>query len=290
MRRSSSNLPSRPIGFGAVFGIALVTTAACASLNRVLEAGQALFEKPTLSFQRANVRDISLEGAALDLVFQMTNPNDVGLDLASVAYNLEVEGKKVVSGAPEAGLKIPAKGSSELTFPAKIKFLDLAQTIEAVLTKEESSYKASGEVGVNTPIGVIALPLATEGRMKNPRLPKLSLQVPRVSNLSFSGARLTLPIKIDNPNAFALPVAGITGAISVAGTAIGNATAGSGATIAAGQAGTVELGVDLSFLSVGTAVATAIRNGGGDVGIDGALAVGGLRLPVKLQDHLSFTN
>lgn len=257
----------------------------CALLSSFLGSS---FKKPTLTFVRAELKEVSLEAATLDLVFDVENQNDVELDLAKVSYKLEIEAKELVSGTPPNGVKIPARGKGPLTFPAHVKFADLAASLEAALTKEESAYRASGIVGVNSPIGIVELPLSAEGKFKNPRLPKFALDAPKVSGVGLTGARLTVPVRIENPNAFPLPVGGLSGTITLAGATIGTATGG-GSTVAAGQATAIDLGVDVSFLSAGAAVAKTIADGAGEVKVEGALSIAGLSLPVQLSQKLTFT-
>src|SRR5438105_2611351 len=62
-------------------------------------------ERPSLSFKEAKLPRIDFEGADLNLVFLVTNPNTVGLDLAQADYALDVEGHRVVAGKPANGLK-----------------------------------------------------------------------------------------------------------------------------------------------------------------------------------------
>src|SRR3982750_2779267 len=92
----------------------------------VRQAASSAFERPTLSFKEARLPHIDFQGAELDLVFLVNNPNSVGLDLTRASYNLEVEGHKVASGTSKNGLKIPAGGTGEVTFPAKLRGTEIA--------------------------------------------------------------------------------------------------------------------------------------------------------------------
>src|SRR2546421_8094945 len=76
------------------------------------QAGSSMFERPTLSFKEARLPHVDFRGAELDLVFLVTNPNSVGLDLTSASYDLEVEGHKVASGSPKKDRKSTRLNSS----------------------------------------------------------------------------------------------------------------------------------------------------------------------------------
>ena len=68
----------------------------CSLLDQV----RATTERPTLSFKEARLPHVDFQGAELDLVFLVTNPNPVGLDLTRVSYKLEIEGHPVAAGTP----------------------------------------------------------------------------------------------------------------------------------------------------------------------------------------------
>src|SRR5467141_2881241 len=74
----------------------LVPLLGCSLLDQV----RATTERPTLSFKEARLPHVDFQGAELDLIFLVTNPNPVGLDLTRASYKLEVEGHPVDGGAP----------------------------------------------------------------------------------------------------------------------------------------------------------------------------------------------
>src|SRR5436305_10444959 len=107
----------------AVVASSIVAVCGCAWLRQMAASG---FEKPSLAFKDASLSDVTLGGATVNLVFTVTNPNDAALSLAETDYKLSLEGKQVVAGKPAQGIRIPAKGSSDITLPASVKFADLS--------------------------------------------------------------------------------------------------------------------------------------------------------------------
>src|SRR5437762_8015507 len=87
----------------------------CSLLDQV----RATTERPTLSSKEARLPHVDFQGAELDLVFPVTNPNPVRLALTRASYELEVEGHPVAPGTPRHGLSIPAQGTAAVTIPAK---------------------------------------------------------------------------------------------------------------------------------------------------------------------------
>ena len=258
---------------------AAVAVAGCSLIQRLVTSS---FQRPSLSFKEARLPHIDFQGAQLDLVFQVTNPNSMGLNLASTKYALQIEGHDVVSGAPANGLAIPGGGTAEVTFPAAFKWNDIAPAIEALFAKDQAQYRASGELGVSSPVGLVALPLQHEGTFAAPRMPSLALGSPRVQSVSLTSARLSLPLQIRNGNSFPLPLAGLLGTVEIAGANVGHIALKQQAPVAAGQETTLNVPLEVSFLSAGQAVAEAIRSGVAEMKIDATLNAGGVSLPLKV--------
>ena len=242
------------------------------------QAGSSAFERPSLSFKEARLPEIDFKGAQLDLVFLVTNPNPVGLDLTRASYNLEVEGHKVASGTPKNGLKIPGGGTTEVTFPAKLQWNEIAPALEAVFAMDQVRYKASGELGV----GPVTLPLQHEGTFAAPKMPKVDVGSPQITSISLTGARLSLPLKIANLNGFPLPLGGILGTVDIAGATVGRIALPEAAPVPAKGEATVTLPLNVSFLQSGAAAAQAIRSGVAEVKIDAILNAAGASIPVKV--------
>jgi LEA14-like dessication related protein len=254
--------------------VALPLLCSCSLLQQV--ASKA-FERPTLSFKDARLPHIDFQGAELDLVFNVTNPNSVGLDLTSASYALEVEGHRVAAGTPKNGLKIPAGATTEVTFPAKVQWNDIAPALEALFAMDQVHYKASGELGM----GGVTLPLSHEGTFAAPKMPRFDVGSPQITSLSLTGARLSLPLKIANLNGFPLPLGGILGTVDIAGARVGRIALQEAAPVPSQGETTVNVPLDLSFLSTGQAVAEAVRTGVAEVKVDAMLNAGGAMLPLK---------
>ena len=246
------------------------------------------FTKPTLTFKNARATEVDFEGATLQLTFALKNPNPIGFNLDSIRYQLDVEGRHVVSGKPPDGVTVAAQGVSDLVFPARIKFLDIVPTIETLLKKDKASYKASGAVGIRTPIGPIELPLSYAGSFQVPKFPGFQFQPPRLQSISFQGARIVFPVQIQNKNGFPLPLGGVSASFNIAGANVGSVQALTPQFLAASKAQVVEIPLDINFLQAGFAVANAIQSRSAQVQLKGALKSGSMSIPIDLNERLSF--
>ena len=250
----------------------------------------AAFERPKLEFKDAKLDHIDFTGADVTLTYLVTNPNPAGLDLAHADYALQVENHPLLSGKPQSGLKIPGGGSADVAFPAHLTWNELAPAVEALFAQESVHYKASGTLGLNTPVGVIALPLEHEGTFAPPHLPQLELQSPTIVSIGLTGARLSLPLKIGNRNGFALPLGGILGSVEIAGEKVGRVALPAQGVIEAGKETVISLPLDVSFLSAGAAVASALKSRVAEFKIDGTLTSGTSTLPVHLAQTVNLTS
>ncbi|MCA2981669.1 MAG: LEA type 2 family protein [Myxococcaceae bacterium] len=264
---------------------AALTSSGCAYLAQFLRAA---FQQPTLTFKDLSLSDVSLAGLTLDTTWALHNPNQVGLSLSSVEYSLFVEDRQVVAGAPPTGLQVAPLGSSELHFPAAVRFQDLAAVVETFLTRDFASYRAAGALGVDTPIGVLRLPLSTEGQFEVPKVPLVQLGNPRVTGVSFTGATVEFPLAITNRNTYALPVSGLTGTVSLAGAPVGTLSTGGLGSMEGKGVKNVTLPLQVNFLSAASAAAAIARGGNAEVKLDAQVQSGGLNLPLSVNQLVNL--
>jgi LEA14-like dessication related protein len=275
MRRSALAL--------ALFALTLALPG-CAALSNLFKAA---FQRPELRFKTFALREISLTGAGLDTVWSLENPNPIGLSVAEIDYAFFVEGKQIVAGRPQQGLRIPAAGAADLTFPADVKFLDLAPALGTFLQKDVAAYRAEGTVGVQTPIGVLRFPLRHEGTFEVPKVPALAFQPPRLKSVGLNGAQLEIPLTLTNRNSFPLPVGGIVGNLSIGGARVGVVSTGNLGLLQGRATQTVTLPIQVNFASAFQA-ANAIRLGRGQIALTGELQSGIGSVPISLSEVESF--
>lgn len=265
---------------------AVCLLAGCSLIRSLTASG---FQKPELTFKEARLPKIDFNGAQLDLVFLVNNPNSQGLDLTKADYALEIEGHHVLAGKPQNGLIIPGGATTEVTFPATFTWNDIAPALEALFAQDQVKYKATGALGIDTPLGPLTLPLAHEGTFPSPKLPKFDVGSPQITSVSLTGARLSLPLKISNLNAFPLPLGGILGSVEIAGAKVGRISLPQGPPVPGGKETTLRIPLDVSFLSTGAAVASAIKTGVAEVKIDALLNAAGATLPIKVAKTVELT-
>lgn len=265
--------------------IAGVATAAlglsgCA-LVRSLGGG---LERPTLSYEGWSASDLDLDGVTVTLRYRLENPNDLGLDLRTLSYRLEVEGRQVAQGELPAGLQIPPRAAAPVAFPVRLRWREVPGFAELLLTRAEVGYRITGRAGVGSALGTIEIPFEHADRVTLPRPPGIRLAGARIRQLSPSGLDLELRLQLENPNAFPLPVGALTYGLRVGGQDL---LAGAEHPLVAvpprGHA-TVTVPVEISLRGVAEAVAELLR--GAAVDLRGVAGFGAARIPVQGEEKV----
>jgi LEA14-like dessication related protein len=145
----------------------------CASLRALTGVG---FERPTLSYESWSAAGLDLEGVTLALHYRLENPNDFSLDMRRLHYELEVEGQRVAAGELPCGIQLRAQGATPLSFPVRLRWRDLPNFVELLLTRRDIAYRVTGTAGVGSPIGTLDLPFEHGDRVTLPRPPAVRIE------------------------------------------------------------------------------------------------------------------
>jgi LEA14-like dessication related protein len=266
----------------------LALAAAATSCATLEQLASGAFQKPTLAYKGASLADVSLSGATLNLVTTVNNPNGVGLSVADLDYRLSIDGHPVATGHPPQGLQSPAHGSADVTLPATFQFADLGQAVATVLAKGSAGYKAEGTVGLNTPIGVVRLPVSHQGTFTLPDMPAIALGTPRLTNLAIDHATVELPVTLTAKGSYPVPVQALEAAVSIGGTRVGEVSARNLGTLEPGKPRSVSLPLTIPFSGAFTAAQAILKGGSVPIALDGQLQSGPAPVPFALKTTAQF--
>lgn len=244
-----------------------------------------LFQRPIVSLSRVDVTSVSFQGLSVNFVLAVQNPNPIGVDLARLVYQLNVDGHQFADGHTDSAAHIPAQGTGQVTIPVGIKFVDFAQSLASLFTKQKVPYSIATKLGFGTPAGVIDIPLSTSGTLPVPRLPDIRIANAGLGQVGLTGATFNLLLGVHNPNLFAVPLGALSYRVSIAGTQVIASSAPTGK-IGAGATNPVQISTHLDFVGLGLGVVRAIQGGGADVALNGSLDLGGYQMPLNLATHL----
>ena len=260
--------------------VPLLALAACAGIEKL--AASAV-QPPKLTFKSAALQALDLEGATLAFTWDLENPNGFGVDVARVAWSVDAEGTRIASGDLPGGVKIAARATAPVTFPVRVRFQDVPGIVGLLTSgKDQLAYQLAAKVGVNTPVGVVEVPVSHAGHVALPATPRFALEGISVRSLSFSEVSLDVRVRVQNPNAFPLPLGKLDAALAIAGAPVARAQALEVAPVAKGTSAVVAIPVKLDVRSAGRAAADVARGGDVEVDLSGQATLAGLPLPLHL--------
>ncbi|HSN14286.1 MAG TPA: LEA type 2 family protein [Anaeromyxobacteraceae bacterium] len=263
---------------------ALALLAGCAELSNI---ARSAFQQPKLTFRSATLDALDLEGATIGFHFDLENPNTIGVDLARVAWGIEVEGTRVATGEMPGGLKVPPNGTAPIAFAVRVRFRDVPGFVSLIGSGKNSiQYRLTGALGVRTPLGVVELPLSHEDVLRLPGMPRFSLEGLAVRSITFTEVTLGVRLRVQNPNVFPLPSSRFDCSLALAGSQVASAQSAPLVPVPGSQAAVVEIPVRFSLVSAGRAASAIARGGDVEVALDGIATLAGIPLPVKLHATL----
>lgn len=266
---------SRRLAVAAALALSLT---GCAFLQRLAGAG---FEAPRLTYQSWSADQLDLDGVTVALQYRLDNPNGFGLDLRRLAYKLEVEGRQVGEGTLPAGVQIPARGATTLAIPVRLRWRDVPNFVEALLTHAEVGYRISGSAGVGSALGTIDLPFDHQGRVAVPCPPSIGIEGVTVKDASLAQLALDVKVRIENGNAFPLPVGALTYGLRVGQQDLVSGGAHPLAAVPPGGHAVVTLPVRLSTIGAAEGISELLH--GAALRLQGLAGFGDLQVPVDAQ-------
>jgi LEA14-like dessication related protein len=139
-------------------GLVLVLSGArCSNLS-------GAFEKPELQFRGLRVKSIGLNGASIDVVVDVYNPNSYRLGIDRFSYDLAIESVHFGAGAIDAPLSVEGRNTATVRLPLHVNWSRLGDVGRGVLQTGSVNYGVKGEMIVATGFGRFRVPYAKSGR------------------------------------------------------------------------------------------------------------------------------
>lgn len=258
-----------------------VLATGCAGLK---DFARSAFQEPTLTFRSASLQSLDLEGATVSFLFDLQNPNSVGVDVARANWAIELDQTRIAAGDLPTGLKVPANGTAPVAFPVRLRFRDVPGIIALITNgRDELPYRLSGSIGVRTPIGIVDLALSHADNLRLPKLPDFTVEGLSVKSVSLTTVSLALQLRVKNSNGFPLPVSALDYSLSIGGSRVAQAEGARIAGVPSASSTVVEIPVRVNLISLGLAASNLVQGGDVDVQLSGKANVAGLPLPLDLR-------
>lgn len=226
---------------------------------------------PSVRFDTLRTTDIDFEHIDAEFVFQVDNPNPVGVDLASFSYALELEGVALLDGDEPGGLELEPLGSAEVSLPTSLVWANVFEAVQATRGEDEVDFGLAGAFGFDTRWGPVELPYQTDGRFPALRTPRFSLGTLRVGSVDIprGTATVVLDLRVDNDHGSALDFADLDYSLSLAGRDVADGLIPDLGAVPGATESLVEVPVTVDLVAAGATVVDALTRGGRlDVGLD----------------------
>ncbi len=243
--------------------------------------------KPEMTFKRVKLEGMSFDSVTLGLVYEIDNPYEIPIELAQVSYQLAVEGNRLFSGSPNQGVKIPAGRSREISFPAQIHFAEVFPAVSTIFTKKSLGYKASGSVGVDTPVGLLKFPISKSGTFDRPDLPQVRIADIAAPRITATGAELRVALDVTNTNGFPMPLEALQYGLNLNGSKVGGGTV-KGANVGAKRTQRITLPVKVGIADAGRGLQQLLSGKATDVEVTGKFDFGSLTGPLDVARKLTL--
>lgn len=252
----------------AIMQIALLQ--GCATMDRM---GQALEgRKPTAQVVGVKLTGLDAQGVNLAFDVNVDNPNPVGISLAGLDYDLKLLGSRFLQGEQPMGMKLAAKGSSQVQVPLRLGFQQLLSTYKQLKSADQAAYQLDLGMGFDVPVlGRVRIPVNYQGEFPIPRMPQIKLRSLDVQKLSMSGASLLMQLQVDNPNAFSLLLDKFDYNLKLNGYDVGGGQLKKSLNIQQGGQGVIGLPVSLDFAQAGLGLYKALLGSGISYDLSGSL-------------------
>lgn len=222
----------------------VVSFLSCAQLQNILKEA---INKPTVSFEKMSLSDLTLFDTTMLFDFKVTNPNPVGIRVRNIGYDLKIYGNGFAKGVLDKGIDMSANSSNVVQLPVKVNFMDLFKTGMDYIQNDQVNYDISGTVG----IGSFDIPYQKAGSFIKPKLPSLSLKNLKINKLDITGANLLFDMDVSNPNKFPLSIKGIDYGIKLSDVEFTKGGLDRATEVAASGKSTLQMPVDISILKLG---------------------------------------
>ena len=139
-----------------------------ALLALVMVTGCSLFmhsiEKPTAEVRGVAMTSAGLGGVSGELSLDVMNPNNFGVPLSGIDWQLSIGGTRAVTGTVQLTQTIPARGVAPVSTSLSIATTD-AIAVATVLARGSRDYQVNVKLHFATSVGQIDVDVAHSGQL-----------------------------------------------------------------------------------------------------------------------------
>lgn len=139
----------------------------------------SVLEKPKITFDSVNIKNVTFEKTELDFIYIVDNPNKVGLDYVFMDYEVFLKDRSILKST-NMKYTIKANAETKVKVPIEINFVDFFHSIKnltnAIIDGEKTiDYRMETKFRVNMKLLKFNIPVVKEGELPLPKIDKNSL-------------------------------------------------------------------------------------------------------------------
>jgi LEA14-like dessication related protein len=138
-----------------------LAVSACASL------GRSVFATPIVELKDIKMKAIGFQGGSMEIILDVTNPNDYRLDATRLTYNLFVDTNRVAFGEIKQTATLEPHKKSQVVVPVSFSINELIRATQLMSKTGGVDYHVTGEVTAATPGGSFTRPYKGDGHFDN---------------------------------------------------------------------------------------------------------------------------
>lgn len=247
---------------------------------------------PKVTFKQLNLTDLDFEQISTDFVFEVQNPNPVGIPLERFNYNLAFEGIDFISGDAKDDLSLAAENTSEMALPVTLTFEGIYEMVEAIRGEDTLGFMLDGNFGFNSDIGPVDVFYEAEDEYPALRIPKVNLGKLRLQKFDISGVAMELDFDVDNDHASNLMLHNLDFDLNIAGIQVGGGQVSELGEVEGATTKTFALPINVDYASVIAAGADLLSGEKLSVKMDAKLDVDtpfGVVVPLTIDESGNVT-
>ena len=116
-------------------------------------AAKAIFTQPDVTFRGVGLRSLGLDGAEMEVLLNIYNPNAYSLGASALRYRLLVDSVEIGAGALDSGFSVRERDSMIVHLPVRVGFRAVQAIGPRLLRGGEVPYRLIGDVSLKSFVG-----------------------------------------------------------------------------------------------------------------------------------------
>lgn len=147
-----------------VAALAVVAATACGGGSPAPANPPVPFYEPTVALRDVRMSGVGLTGGAMDIDFNVYNPNDYRLVSPRVTYRVYIGDVELAKGFSDVEAEVQSRDSTRLTVPVRFSYIGAGRAGKEALGSGMAIYRVVGQIHVGTPYGRLSAPYDRQGR------------------------------------------------------------------------------------------------------------------------------